>query len=228
MIGRPWLRVAWLLCALQQTPAPAAQPPIPAPVLDNPRTAGTLQSAVLAGGCFWGVQGVFEHLKGVQRVLSGYSGGQAGTAHYAIVSSGLSGHAESVQITFDPKEVSYGQVLQVFFAVAHDPTQLERQEPDVGPQYRSVIFYANDQQKRIAQAYIAQLEQARVYPAPIVTRLQPLSEFYAAEGYHQDFLLANPYDPYIVQNDLPKISRFRTVLPELYRAQPVRVVAARF
>jgi peptide-methionine (S)-S-oxide reductase len=230
MLHRTWLReMAVLLFALQQVSACAAQAaaPVPPPALDNPRVAGALQSAVLAGGCFWGVQGVFEHLKGVQRVLSGYSGGQAGTAHYEIVGRGRTGHAESVQITFDPKEVSYGQILQVFFAIAHDPTQLDRQGPDVGPQYRSVIFYADDAQKRIAEAYIKQLEDSKVFPAPIVTRLQPLTGFYAAEGYHQDFLLLNPYDPYIVQNDLPKITRFRSALPDLYRAQPVRAVAAR-
>jgi peptide-methionine (S)-S-oxide reductase len=222
--------MALVSCALLQIAACGAQTPplVPAPALDNPHAAGALQSAVLAGGCFWGVQGVFEHLKGVQRVLSGYSGGQAGTAHYEMVGRGRTGHAESVQITFDPKQVSYGQILQVFFAVAHDPTQLDRQDPDVGPQYRSAIFYADDSQKRIAQAYIAQLERSKVFAAPIVTRLQPLTGFYAAEGYHQDFLLTNPYDPYIVQNDLPKIARFRQVLPDLYRAQPVRVVAARF
>ena len=230
MIRRTWLlEMAWLVFALPQVSACAAQTPplVPPPALDNPHAAGAPQSAVLAGGCFWGVQGVFEHLKGVQRVLSGYSGGQAGTAHYEIVGRGRSGHAESVQITFDPKQVSYGQILQVFFAVAHDPTELDRQGPDVGPQYRSVIFYADDAQKRIAEAYIGQLEQSKVFPAPIVTRVQPLTGFYAAEGYHQDFLLTNPYDPYIVQNDLPKISHFRQILPDLYRAQPVRVVAAR-
>jgi peptide-methionine (S)-S-oxide reductase len=215
-----------VLCgACAQGAAPVGEQPvaIPPPALDNTKAAGPMQTAVLAGGCFWGVQGVFEHLSGVRRVLSGYSGGDAKTAEYEIVSSGRTGHAESVQITFDPKEVSYGQILHVFFSVAHDPTELDRQGPDVGPQYRSAIFYADEAQQRIATAYIAQLNQARAFPAPIVTRVDQLTGFYKAEDYHQDFLLKNPNYPYIVINDLPKIRNFQRTLPALYRGKPATV-----
>jgi peptide-methionine (S)-S-oxide reductase len=190
------------------------------------KAGDALQSAVLAGGCFWGMQAVFEHLKGVRRVLAGYSGGKAATAHYLVVSTGATGHAESVEITFDPREVSYGQILQVFFSVAHDPTELNRQGPDDGSQYRSAIFYADPTQRRIALTYIAQLERTRVFAQPIVTRVDPLAGFYPAEGYHQDYLLHNLSDPYIVYNDLPKLARFRALLPQLYREQPALVAAA--
>jgi peptide-methionine (S)-S-oxide reductase len=169
------------------------------------------------------VQGVFEHLHGVRRVLSGYAGGEQGTAEYETVSTGRTGHAESVQITFDPQQVSYGEILQVFFSVAHDPTQLNRQGPDTGTQYRSAIFYGDDAQKQIAEAYIAQLQKTGAFHRPIVTRVDPLQGFYAAEGYHQDFLLHNPSDPYIVFNDLPKIRNFQKTLPALYAAKPVTV-----
>jgi len=196
---------------------------IPPPALDNPKAAGPMQTAVLAGGCFWGVQAVFQHLNGVQRALSGYAGGDRATAQYEVVSSGQTGHAESVQVTFDPNVVSYGEILQVFFAVAHDPTQLNRQGPDSGTQYRSAIFYANDQQKEVATAYIAQLNQAGKFGKPIVTRVDPLRGFYAAEGYHQDYLLKHPNQPYIVFNDLPKVRNFERTLPGLYRAEAVRV-----
>jgi peptide-methionine (S)-S-oxide reductase len=178
---------------------------------------------VLAGGCFWGVQGVFEHLRGVTRVVSGYAGGDRGTAQYETVSTGSTGHAESVQISFDPSQVSYGEILRVFFSVAHDPTQLNRQGPDTGPQYRSAIFYANAQQKKIAEAYVAQLGRSGAFHRPIVTRIDPLKGFYPAEAYHQDFLLKNPNHPYIVFNDLPKIRNFQQTLPELYRGSPVTV-----
>jgi len=200
---------------------------IPAPSVDNPKAAGPLQTAVLAGGCFWGVQGVFEHMRGVTKVLSGYSGGEKNTAQYDAVSSGSTGHAESVQIIFDPKEVSYGELLQVYFSVAHDPTELNRQGPDRGTQYRSDIFYADDSQKRIAQAYIAQLDKARIFKGAIVTRVDPLKGFYTAEDYHQDFLIKNPQWPYIVVNDLPKIVSFRKVFPAYYRGQPVTVKGAK-
>jgi peptide-methionine (S)-S-oxide reductase len=180
---------------------------------------------VLAGGCFWGVQAVFEHLQGVKRVLAGSSGGEKNTAEYETVSGGNTGHAESVEITFDPKEVTYGTILQVFFSVSHDPTQLNRQGPDTGTQYRSAIFYRDDGQKRISDAYIAQLGQAKVFHGPIVTRVDPLKGFYAAEGYHQDFLLKNPNHPYIVYNDLPKIRNFQGTLPALYRGKPVTVAS---
>jgi peptide-methionine (S)-S-oxide reductase len=200
--------------------------PIPAPVVDSPKASGPLQVAVLAGGCFWGTQGVFEHLTGVKRVLSGYAGGAKETAQYATVSDGFSGHAESVQILFDPQQVSYGQILQVFFSVAHDPTQLNRQGPDAGTQYRSAIFYADDTQKKIAQAYIAQLQKSGAFRTSIVTRVDPLQGFYPAEDYHQDYLLNNPRDTYIVFNDLPKIRAFQRVLPQLYRDEPVTVAAS--
>jgi peptide-methionine (S)-S-oxide reductase len=183
-------------------------------------------TAVLAGGCFWGVQGVFEHVKGVRRVLSGYAGGAQSTADYETVSTGSTGHAESVQITYDPSEVSFGTLLQVYFSVAHDPTQLNRQGPDSGTQYRSAIFVADDAQRKIADSYIAQLNQARVFPAPIVTRVDALRRFYPAEGYHQDFLINNPRHPYIVFNDLPKIRNLQKVLPQLYRDAPVSVSAS--
>jgi peptide-methionine (S)-S-oxide reductase len=199
---------------------------IPAPSVDNPKAAGPLQTAVVAGGCFWGVQGVFEHLTGVRRVLSGYAGGEKNSAEYETVSGGDTGHAESVQITFDPQQVSYGQILQVFFSVAHDPTQLNRQGPDTGTQYRSSIFYADDAQKKIAAAYIAQLQKTGAFRGPIVTRVDPLKGFYEAEGYHQDFLLTHPTDAYIVFNDLPKIRNFQKTLPTLYQPKPVTVNAS--
>jgi peptide-methionine (S)-S-oxide reductase len=195
--------------------------PIPGPALDNPQAPGPLQTAVLAGGCFWGTQGVFEHVKGVRRVLAGYSGGAASTARYETVSSGSTGHAESIQVTFDPAEVSYGEILRVFFAVAHDPTELNRQGPDEGTQYRSSIFYADATQQKIATAYIEQLQQAHLFKRPVVTRVDPLKGFYPAEGYHQDYLVHNPHQPYIVYNDLPKIENLKRVFPEIYRDQPV-------
>ena len=208
-----------------QLPLYGAEAPvvIPAAAVDNPKAAGPLQTAVLSGGCFWGVQGVFEHLRGVKQVIAGYAGGERSTAQYATVSSGTTGHAESVKITFDPAEVSYGQILQVAFSVVHDPTQLNRQGPDEGSQYRSSIFYADDTQKNIAQAYIKQLDQAHVYPKPIVTRVDPLRGFYAAEAYHQDYLVHNPTQPYIAYNDIPKVENFKRLFPELYSGKPVLV-----
>jgi peptide-methionine (S)-S-oxide reductase len=196
---------------------------IPAPEVDNPKAAGPEQKAVLAGGCFWGVQGVFQHLNGVKRVLSGYAGGEKRTAHYEVVSGGDTGHAESVEIVFDPKQVSYGEILQVFFSVAHDPTQLNRQGPDTGTQYRSAIFYADEQQKNIATAYIAQLDKTKVYRKTIVTRVDALKGFYPAEGYHQDYLVHNPNDAYILFNDIPKVRNFQKTLPTLYQGKPVLV-----
>lgn len=196
---------------------------IPAPAVDNSKAAGASQTAVLAGGCFWGVQGVFQRLQGVQQVVSGYSGGDAATADYETVSNGRTGHAESVKITFDPKEITYGQILQVFFSVVHDPTQLNRQGPDSGTQYRSAIFYVDERQKEIATAYIAQLDKTKRFGRPIVTRVDPMKGFYAAEGYHQDFLLKNPAHPYIVINDLPKVRNFQKTFPALYRGKAVTV-----
>ena len=200
---------------------------LPPPAVGAPAPSATTETAVLAGGCFWGVQGVYQHLKGVKNVLSGYAGGERATAEYETVSSGSTGHAESVQIVYDPKQVSYGQILQVFFSVVHDPTQLNRQGPDVGTQYRSAIFYANDSQRKIAAAYIAQLDAAQAFPERIVTRVEALDRFYPAEDYHQDYLLNHPDQPYIAFNDLPKVRNFARLMPTLYQAKPVTVAAAR-
>ena len=201
---------------------------IPSPALDTPAAeANGAQVAVLAGGCFWGLQGMFEHVRGVTKVVAGYSGGEASTAHYEMVGTETTGHAESVEITFDPKQVSYGQLLQLFFSVAHDPTQLDRQGPDRGPSYRSEIFFGSPAQERIARAYVAQLTKANVFKSPIVTRIEPLKAFYAAEDYHQDYLIHNPNQPYIVYNDLPKIEALKRVYPQLYRDKPVMITAAR-
>jgi peptide-methionine (S)-S-oxide reductase len=194
---------------------------IPAPSVDNPKVSASPQTAVIAAGCFWGVQGVYQHVRGVQRALSGYSGGTKATADYEAVSRGSTGHAESVEIRFDPKEISYGEILQIYFSVVHDPTQLNRQGPDTGPQYRSNIFYADESQKRIAEAYIAQLNNAKLFPRSIVTRVDALNGFYPAEAYHQDFLLKNPTYPYIVIHDLPKIGQLKKVFPARYREQAV-------
>jgi peptide-methionine (S)-S-oxide reductase len=216
---------ALLFGLMVSAPLSAAEPAvaIPAAAYDVPKAAGPLQTAVLSGGCFWGVQGVFEHLIGVRQVLSGYSGGAKSNAIYEVVSGGNTGHAESVQIIYDPLKVSYGEILQVYFSVAHNPTELNRQGPDVGTQYRSVIFYANDAQKKVAATYIAQLSKSGVFGAPIVTQLSPLQGFYPAEGYHQDYLLMNPTSPYIAYNDLPKIRNFQKLLPVLYQAKAVTV-----
>jgi peptide-methionine (S)-S-oxide reductase len=191
------------------------------PAVDNPKAAGPTQTAVLAGGCFWGVQGVFEHVRGVRKVIAGYAGGERSTADYKRVGTGSTGHAESVKIIFDPAKISYGQILQIAFSVVHDPTQLNRQGPDVGTQYRSVIFYADDDQKRIAQAYIAQLDQDHAFARPIVTQVDPLKGFYEAEGYHQDYLIHNPTNPYIATYDVPKVENLKRTFPELYSGQPV-------
>lgn len=190
---------------------------LPDPAVDIPlaRAAGS-QTAVLAGGCFWGVEGVFEHVKGVTRVVSGYAGGDADTATYPQVSTGRTGHAESVRIDYDPSRISYGTLLKVFFAVAHDPTELNRQGPDTGTQYRSAVFYASAEQKRVADDYVAQLQRARVFPRPIVTQVVPLKGFYDAEAYHQNYLEHHPNQPYIVINDLPKIANLQRQFPSLY------------
>ncbi len=178
--------------------------------------APAAETAVLSGGCFWGIDGVFKHVKGVSEVVSGYSGGNADTAEYETVSTGTTGHAESVRITFDPAKVSYDQLLKVFFAV-HDPTELNRQGPDTGTQYRSAIFYANDQQKAIAEAYIAELNRKQAFPDPIVTQVTPLKHFYPAEAYHQNYLALHPDDPYIVYNDRPKLDGLQKRFPDLYK-----------
>jgi peptide-methionine (S)-S-oxide reductase len=205
--------------AFEQSPLLAEEAPkiIAPPLVDNPKTAGTAQTAVIAGGCFWGVQGLFEHVRGVNNVLAGYAGGDRATAHYGIVGLGKSGHAESVKITFDPAEVSYGEILQIAFSVVLDPTQADGQGPDVGSEYRSVVFYANDTQKRIAQAYITQLTKSRFFSRPIVTSIDPLRGFYQAEDYQQDFLVNHRDYAYIATFDLPKIANLRRLFPQLYK-----------
>lgn len=198
---------------------------LPPPSVDS-RPAG-LQKAVIAGGCFWGVQGVFQHVRGVTSAISGYAGGTKETAQYEMVGSGTTGHAEAVEVTFDPTVISYGEILQIYFSVAHDPTQLNRQGPDTGPQYRSAIFPANADQKRVAEAYITQLAQARAFNKRIVTSIEPSRAFYPAEDYHQDFLKRHPNYPYIVINDLPKVEQLRAVFPTAYRSTPILVASGR-
>lgn len=190
---------------------------LPDPQVDSPLAKAPGEAkAVVAGGCFWGIQAVFQHVSGVTRAISGYSGGAAMTAKYAIVGSGMTGHAESVEITYDPSRISYGQLLKVFFAVAHDPTQLNRQGPDTGTQYRSAIFYQGEEQQRIAQSYVAQLEQAKSFSRRIVTEITPLKAFYEAEAYHQNYATKHPNDPYIVINDAPKVVHLKQQFPQLY------------
>jgi len=217
------LALAMMGAVLLRSPLLGAEAPviIAPPAVDNPKAAGPPQIAVLAGGCFWGVQGVFEHVRGVQKVIAGYAGGDRASAQYETVSSGGTGHAESVKIVFDPAQVSYGQLLQIAFSVVHDPTQLNRQGPDVGSQYRSAVFYGDDEQKRIAESYIAQLEKAHAFSRPIVTRVDPLKGFYPAEDYHQDYLYHNPNVPYIAMFDIPKVQNFKRTFPELYSGRPV-------
>jgi peptide-methionine (S)-S-oxide reductase len=199
---------------------------IPAPTVDEaPAAQRSSEVVVLAGGCFWGVQGVFQHVKGVTSAISGYTGGEKGAANYETVSAGSTGHAESVEVAFDPRQISYGRILQIYFSVVHDPTELNRQGPDTGSQYRSAIFPADAEQARIAKAYIAQLNQARTFDAAIVTKIEPGKTFYRAEGYHQDYLTLNPTQPYIVYNDLPKIEALKRFFPDVYRPEPVLVAA---
>jgi peptide-methionine (S)-S-oxide reductase len=198
---------------------------LPPPTIDMAQQEGE-QIAVIAGGCFWGIQGVYQHTEGVIQAMSGYSGGTKQTALYEVVSSGRTGHAESVQIRFNSKKISYGKILQIFFSVAHDPTQLNRQGPDVGSQYRTAIFYSNDDQKRVAEAYIKQLDELKVFKSPIVTRIDRLEAFYPAEAYHQDYVELHPEQPYIVYNDLPKIGNLKRLMPDVYREKPVLVSPA--
>ncbi|TPM63990.1 peptide-methionine (S)-S-oxide reductase MsrA [Mesorhizobium sp. B2-2-4] len=209
------------------TPAVSAEDAvvIPPPALDE-KAAGGSETAVFAGGCFWGVQGVFQHVKGVTKAVSGYTGGAKDDAVYETVGTGRTGHAESVEITYDPSKVTYGQLLQVYFSVAHNPTQLNYQGPDSGTQYRSTIFAENEAQKKIAQSYIAQLDQAKLFGKPIVTTIETGKTFYPAEEYHQDFLTLNPTYPYIVYNDLPKVANLKTLFPKLYSDKPVLVLSA--
>jgi len=212
--------------ALKLSPLAAAEEAraIPAPVMDEPVAPGETQKvAVLAGGCFWGVQGVFQHVEGVSSAVSGYAGGEQAAAEYEKVGTGRTGHAEAVRIIYDPRKVSYAKLLQIYFSVVHDPTQLNRQGPDTGTQYRSAIFPADAEQARIAKAYIAQLNQARAFDAAIVTKIEPERTFYPAEAYHQDFLTRHPSHPYIVINDLPKVESLKRFFPEIYRAKPVLV-----
>jgi peptide-methionine (S)-S-oxide reductase len=216
-----------LAAGLLKTTAPFAAESatvLPPPAQDEAANSPS-ETVVLAGGCFWGVQGVFEHVKGVSSAVSGYAGGDKSKAHYEQVSTGETGHAEAVQVTFDPRQISYGRILQIYFSVAHDPTQLNRQGPDAGEQYRSAIFPATPEQAAVARAYIVQLGQARVFPAAIVTKIEPAKGFYPAEAHHQDFLERNPSYPYIVINDLPKVKNLEKLFPAEYRAQPVLVGA---
>jgi peptide-methionine (S)-S-oxide reductase len=213
--------------AFWQTPAISAEDAvvIPPPAMDE-KAAGGTEKAIFAGGCFWGVQGVFQHVKGVTKAVSGYTGGTKDTAIYEMVGTSRTGHAESVEITYEPSKVTYGQLLQVYFSVAHNPTQLNYQGPDSGTQYRSTIFAENDAQKKIAESYIAQLDKAKVFAKPIVTTLETGKTFYQAEDYHQDYLTLNPTAPYIAYNDLPKVANLKQLFPALYSEKPVLVLAA--
>lgn len=218
-IGPSLMTLAAVGVLLWRAPLFGAEAPvvIPPPSIDASRAAGPLQTAVLAGGCFWGVQGVFQHVRGVKQAIAGYAGGDRSTAQYETVSSGTTGHAESVKVTFDPAEVTYGQLLQIAFSVVYDPTQLNRQGPDVGASYRSAIFYSSAEQQRIAQAYIAQLDAAHIFPAKIVTEVTPLKGFYDAEDYHQHYADHNPGNPYILVCDRPKIEALKAQFPELFQ-----------
>ena len=219
---------ALAIAAFAAAPSLAAEDAviIPAAAADA-QAAGSIQTTVIAGGCFWGVQGVFQHVKGVTNAVSGYAGGEKKTADYEAVSTGRTGHAESVSVTYDPRQISYGRLLQIFFSVAHDPTELNRQGPDTGTQYRSAIFPVSAEQADVAKAYIAQLDQAHAFKKPIVTRIEPDRAFYPAEAYHQDYLTRHPSEPYIAINDLPKIEDLKRLLPDLYRVTPQLVAGAR-
>lgn len=219
ILRRTTLAIALVTLMTACSLASAGSKPValPDPKLDAPLAAGKDQVAVFAGGCFWGVEAVFEHVRGVKNVVSGYSGGNAMTAHYDVVGSGQTGHAEAVRVVYDPKLISYGQLLQVYFSVAHDPTQLNRQAPDVGTQYRSEIFTASPEQQKLANAYIAQLTAAKAFASPIVTKVEPLKAFYPAEAYHQDYLRLHPDQPYIVYNDAPKLVHLKQLFPQLYK-----------
>jgi peptide-methionine (S)-S-oxide reductase len=219
VVRGPWtvVRGVVVACSIWLSVVAAAPSRFPDPAVDPKPAAAGVQTAVVAGGCFWGVEAVFERLEGVSNVVSGFAGGNAATAHYEVVSTGTTGHAESVQITYDPATISYGTLLKVFFAVAHDPTELNRQGPDEGTQYRSSIFYSTPEQKTVADAYIQQLTAAKIFANPIVTKVVPLQGFYAAEAYHQHFLDRNPTYPYIVYNDLPKLEHLKKEFPELLK-----------
>ncbi len=217
-IARASFIAGFILLAVQACGAAENAVTLPAPAVDVPATAASgMQTAVFAGGCFWGVEAVYRHVKGVSSAVSGYAGGTTKNPDYSMVGSGATGHAESVKVTYDPKVVSYGQLLTVFFSVAHDPTQLNHQGPDYGTQYRSAIYTTNDEQKRVALAYVAQLDKAKAFPKPIVTEIAALPAFYPAEDYHQNYLALHPTQPYIVYNDLPKIANLKTQFPALYK-----------
>ena len=223
-----WIAAALVAGAVFHMTAPSAAESavkIAPPAVDDTSAATGTQTAVFAGGCFWGVQGVFQRVNGVVQAVSGYAGGAKETAQYEMVGSGLTGHAESVKITYDPKKVSYGTLLQIYFSVAHDPTQLNRQDPDSGPQYRSAIFYADPAQKQTAERYVAQLDTAKAYPKKIVTQIVPLTAFYPAEAYHQDYLTLHPDSGYISRFDLPKVANLKSMFPQQFRAEPVLVMA---
>jgi peptide-methionine (S)-S-oxide reductase len=213
-IGLCFIAAASLTFRLVSARAPVLT--LPDPQIDAPLAANGDSTAVLAGGCFWGIQAVFQHVKGVKSAISGYSGGAASTAEYERVGTGMTGHAESVRVIYDPSQISYGQLLKIFFSVAHDPTELDRQGPDDGPQYRSVIFYNGEDQHRIAAAYVSQLQQAKVFSRKIVTDISPLKGFYEAEGYHQNYATRHPNDPYIVINDAPKVAHLKQQFPDIY------------
>jgi len=224
---RPALLIA---AALAFAPVAAHAEPavtIPPPAAEAPAQSTGLETAVLAGGCFWGIQGVYQHVKGVKNAVSGYAGGAQKDATYDIVTSGRTGHAESVKVTFDPRQISYGKILQIYFSVAHDPTQLNRQGPDSGPQYRSEIFPQNEAQQKVAKDYIAQLDKARAFMRPIVTKTDSIkTPFFPAEAYHQDYALKHPYQPYIAINDAPKVENLKKTFPDVWRDQPVTVAEA--
>ena len=219
---------ALAITALAAAPSLAAEDAviIPAPAADVKASDG-IQTIVVAGGCFWGVQGVFQHTAGVVNAVSGYAGGSKNTADYSTVSTGTTGHAESVEIKYDPNKISYGKILQIFFSVVHDPTQLNRQGPDSGTQYRSAIFTTSDEQKKVTEAYIAQLDAAKVYRKPIVTKVGPLEGFYPAEAYHQDYLTLHPNQPYIAYNDIPKVENLKKIFAENYIEKPTLVSSAK-
>jgi peptide-methionine (S)-S-oxide reductase len=227
VVGIVVLVLAGLFLQVRGLGAAESAVEIPAPTLDPADHQGALKTAVLAGGCFWGVQAVFQHTDGVENAVSGYAGGTAENPTYRQVTTGTTGHAESVAIRYDPAKISYGKILQIFFSVAHDPTQLNRQGPDVGTQYRSAIYTTSDEQKRVAEAYIAQLDAAGVYSRPIVTEIAPLKKFYRAEDYHQDYATLHPSQPYIVYNDLPKIESMKAMFPDHWREEPKLVFANR-
>ncbi|HET9717336.1 MAG TPA: peptide-methionine (S)-S-oxide reductase MsrA [Pseudolabrys sp.] len=223
------LRIALLSIALAAAPLAAhaeSAVTIPPPATEAPPSGG-FETAVLAGGCFWGIQAVYQHVKGVRNAVSGYAGGAQKDASYSTVSSGRTGHAEAVQVTFDPKQISYGKILQIFFSVAHDPTQLDRQGPDTGPQYRSEIFPQTGAQAKTAKNYIAQLDAAKVFKRPIVTKTGTMkASFFPAEAYHQDYAIKHPYQPYIVFNDAPKVKNLKAMFPDMWREEPVTVAQA--